>query len=72
MRAFDVAVIGGKTARMALARLLMRQYKLLILDGSTAAIDMESTLAAERLISDYCRQRQNNSLTFTEFEQRRH
>ena len=46
---------GGETARMALARLLMRPYQLLILDEPTAAMDMESTLAAERLISDYCR-----------------
>ena len=46
---------GGETARMALARLLMRQYQLLILDEPTSAMDMESTLAAERLISGYCR-----------------
>ncbi len=47
---------GGETARMALARLLMRQYQLLILDEPTSAMDMESTLASERLISDYCRE----------------
>ena len=46
---------GGETARMALARLLMRDYKLLILDEPTASMDVESTLAAERLLSDYCR-----------------
>ena len=40
---------------MALARLLMRDYKLLILDEPTASMDVESTLAAERLLSDYCR-----------------
>ena len=45
---------GGETARMALARLLMGQYDLLILDEPTAAMDMESTLASERLIADYC------------------
>ena len=45
---------GGETARMALARLLMRQYDLLILDEPSAAMDMGSTLAAERLIADYC------------------
>lgn len=45
---------GGETARMALARLLMGQYDLLILDEPTSAMDMESTLASERLIADYC------------------
>ena len=47
---------GGETARMALARLLMKQYQLLILDEPTSAMDMESTLAAEHLISGYCRE----------------
>ena len=47
---------GGETARMALARLLMGQYDLLVLDEPTSAMDMESTLAAERLISDYCQE----------------
>ena len=46
---------GGETARMALARLLMRDYELLILDEPTSAMDVESTLTAERLLSDYCR-----------------
>lgn len=46
---------GGETARMALARLLMRDYELLILDEPTAAMDVESTLAAEALLLDYCR-----------------
>ena len=44
---------GGETARMALARLLMKKYELLILDEPCAAMDIESTLAAERLIRDY-------------------
>ena len=46
---------GGETAKMALARLLMRDYALLILDEPTASMDVESTLAAETLLSDYCR-----------------
>ena len=46
---------GGETAKMALCRLLMADYDLLILDEPTAAMDMESTLAAEKLISDYCK-----------------
>ena len=45
---------GGETARMALCRILMRRYELLILDEPTAAMDMESTLAAEGLIRRYC------------------
>ena len=45
---------GGETARMALARLLMGHYELLILDEPTAAMDMESTVLAEQLIKSYC------------------
>lgn len=45
---------GGETARMALCRILMRPYDLLILDEPAAAMDMESTLAAEGLIRKYC------------------
>ena len=47
---------GGETARMALCRLLMRKYELLILDEPTAAMDMESTALSERLIEDYRRE----------------
>ncbi len=47
---------GGETAKMALCRILMRRYELLILDEPTAAMDMESTLAAEKLIRETCRQ----------------
>ena len=47
---------GGETAKMALARLLMARYDLLILDEPTAAMDMESMLAAEELVRDYCRE----------------
>lgn len=44
---------GGETARMALCRLLMRDYELLILDEPTAALDISSTLLAEKLIDEY-------------------
>ena len=44
---------GGETARMALARLMMRAYDLVILDEPTAAMDMESTLLSEALIEAY-------------------
>ena len=44
---------GGDTARMALARLMMKSYDLVILDEPTAAMDMETTLLAEQLIRNY-------------------
>ena len=46
---------GGETARMALARLLIRPFDVVILDEPTAAMDMESTLLAEKVIADYVR-----------------
>ena len=45
---------GGETARMALCRILMSRYDLLILDEPTTAMDMESTLTSETLIRDAC------------------
>lgn len=45
---------GGETSKMALARLLMKEYQLLILDEPTAAMDIDSTLRAENLIQKYC------------------
>jgi len=47
---------GGETARMALARLMMRNYDLVILDEPTAAMDMETTLLSEELIAAYVRE----------------
>ena len=47
---------GGETARMALARLMMGRFDLVILDEPTAAMDMESSTLAEGLILDYCRE----------------
>ena len=44
---------GGETARMALARLMMRSYDLVLLDEPTAAMDMETTLLSEKLIRQY-------------------
>lgn len=46
---------GGETAKMALARILMRRYDLLIVDEPTAAMDMESTAAAEQIIRSYAK-----------------
>jgi len=47
---------GGETARMALARLMMGKYDLVILDEPTAPMDMESTALSEELIRDYCKE----------------
>ena len=47
---------GGETARMALARLMMKRYDLVILDEPTAAMDMETTSAAEDLILKYAKE----------------
>ena len=47
---------GGETARMALARLMMNRYDLVILDEPTAAMDMETTLLSEVKIGEYVRE----------------
>ena len=44
---------GGETARMDIARLMMKAFDLVILDEPTAAMDIETTAAAESLILDY-------------------
>ena len=47
---------GGETARMALVRLMMKRYDLVILDEPTAAMDMETTILSEDLILEYVRE----------------
>ena len=47
---------GGETARMALVRLMMKRYDLVILDEPTAAMDMETTLLSEKLVVGYVRE----------------
>ena len=47
---------GGETARMALARLMMKEFDLVILDEPTAAMDMETTSISEALIADYVKE----------------
>lgn len=47
---------GGETARMALARLMMKRYEVVILDEPTAAMDMEATCLSEKLILQYVRE----------------
>lgn len=44
---------GGQAERMALARILMKDYDLLILDEPTASIDQAAIPAAEKMILDY-------------------
>ena len=47
---------GGETARMALIRLMMKRYDVVLLDEPTAAMDMETTLLSEKLIVEYVRE----------------
>jgi len=47
---------GGETARMVLARLMMKNFDLTILDEPTAAMDMATTSLSEELIVGYVRQ----------------
>lgn len=47
---------GGETARMALARVLMKKFDVLILDEPTAAMDIEMSSLSEELISAYCKE----------------
>ena len=47
---------GGETARMALARLMMKRYDLVLLDEPTAAMDMETTILSEKLITEYVKE----------------
>lgn len=49
---------GGETARMALARLMMRSYDLVILDEPTAAMDVATIGLAEEEIRRYVQETQ--------------
>ena len=48
---------GGETAKLALARILAKDFDLLILDEPTASMDVESTLESEKMIREYAEQR---------------
>lgn len=56
---------GGETAKMALARMMMKDYDVLILDEPTAAMDRESVSLAEELIKEYCKQTQCVTILIT-------
>lgn len=56
---------GGETARMALARLMMKKHHLLILDEPTAAMDMETTFLSENLIMNYVKENNTTLLLVT-------
>lgn len=47
---------GGETARMALARLMMTDFDLVILDEPTAAMDMEMNVLSEERMVRYVRE----------------
>lgn len=47
---------GGETARMSMARLLIKPYEAVILDEPTASMDIEATMLAETLMTCYCRE----------------
>lgn len=74
IRAFELTALaekngsslsGGETAQMALARLMMKEYSLLILDEPTAAIDMNNTLRAEQVIREYTHRTKASVLLIT-------
>lgn len=44
---------GGETARMAMARLLMQNFDIIILDEPTAAMDVTAALQAEKVLMEY-------------------
>ena len=47
---------GGETARMAMARLMMGRFDVVLMDEPTAAMDMETTALAETLMLQYVRE----------------
>ncbi len=63
---------GGETARMALCRLMMKDYDLAVLDEPTAAMDMEATALAEALIQSYVRETNCTLILITHSLQQAH
>ena len=46
---------GGETARMALARLLVKHFDTVVLDEPCASMDIKSIKLAEQMIEEYCK-----------------
>lgn len=46
---------GGETARMALARLLVKRFDTVVLDEPCASMDIKSIKLAEQMIKEYCK-----------------
>ena len=56
---------GGETARMALARIMMGHFKLVILDEPCAAMDIETTKISESMILEYVKETGCTLITVT-------
>ena len=52
---------GGETARMALARILVKHYDTIIFDEPCASMDIKSIMMAEKMIKEYC-DRENSTM----------
>ncbi|MBR6779884.1 MAG: ATP-binding cassette domain-containing protein [Clostridia bacterium] len=59
------ALSGGEKQRMCLARMLVKHYRLLLLDEPLSAVDIELTEKLEAVLMDYCRQNDTTLLFST-------
>lgn len=56
---------GGETARMALARILVKHYDVVILDEPCASMDIRSIKLAEEMIKTYCKNENSTIIIVT-------